>query len=115
MAAARIQRWAMLLCAYDYDIEYRSTKEHSNADFLSRVPCTKIERVSSEGNVNFIDEINMDSNDVAKFSKRDRLISKVMNYVRIGWPNDVKFSDELKPCHKKRRIIVRTGLSSLGL
>ena len=32
LAAARLQRWAMLLSAYNYDIRYKSTTAHSNAD-----------------------------------------------------------------------------------
>ena len=28
LAAARLQRWALVLAAYQYDIEFRSTKEH---------------------------------------------------------------------------------------
>ena len=38
LAAARMQRWALLLAAYRYDIEYRSTAKHANADCLSRLP-----------------------------------------------------------------------------
>ena len=35
LAAARLQRWAITLSAYSYDIEYKSTSEHANADSLS--------------------------------------------------------------------------------
>ena len=38
LAAARLQRWALVLAAYQYDIEFRSTKEHCNADGFSRLP-----------------------------------------------------------------------------
>lgn len=38
MAAARIQRWAIILSAYDYIIEYCASEKHSNADGISRVP-----------------------------------------------------------------------------
>ena len=44
LAAARLQRWALLLSAYCYDIEYKPTREHSHADGLSRLPCTATER-----------------------------------------------------------------------
>ena len=35
LAAARLQRWALLLAAYQYDIEFRSTTEHLDADGFS--------------------------------------------------------------------------------
>ena len=38
MTASRLQRWAILLSAYTYDIEYKPTKEHGNVDMLSRLP-----------------------------------------------------------------------------
>ena len=38
LAAARLQRWAVLLSAHVYDIEFRPTGEHSNVDSLSRLP-----------------------------------------------------------------------------
>ena len=34
VAAARLQRWAVQLGAYNYDIEFRSTDNHGNADAL---------------------------------------------------------------------------------
>ena len=43
MAAARIQRWALFLSGFMYEIEYKNTKKHANADALSRLPllCTR--------------------------------------------------------------------------
>ena len=38
LAAARMQRWALVLSAYDYDLMYRRSEGHSNADGLSRLP-----------------------------------------------------------------------------
>ena len=37
VVAARLQRWALLLAAYNY-IEFRSTTDHGSADALSRLP-----------------------------------------------------------------------------
>lgn len=39
LAALRMQRWALTLLAYDYDIEYRWSSDHTNADALFRLPC----------------------------------------------------------------------------
>ena len=38
MAAARLQRWPVCLSAYSYDIQFKPTAAHSNADGLSRLP-----------------------------------------------------------------------------
>ena len=37
-AAARLQRWALILASYYYKIEYRSTAAHADADSMSRLP-----------------------------------------------------------------------------
>ena len=38
MTAARLQRWALILSGYSYDIAYRPGSELSHADALSRLP-----------------------------------------------------------------------------
>jgi hypothetical protein len=38
MAASRLQRWALILAGYSYEIEFKPTAEHGNADYLSRLP-----------------------------------------------------------------------------
>ena len=49
-SAARILRWALLLSAYNYKLEYRPGESHCNADGLNRLPLeTKSEDVSRPG------------------------------------------------------------------
>ena len=38
MASSRIQRWALTLSAYDYNIVFKPGSQHANADVLSRLP-----------------------------------------------------------------------------
>ena len=38
MACARIQHWALILSAYNYEICYKLGANHVNADGLSRLP-----------------------------------------------------------------------------
>lgn len=45
MAAARIQRWALTLGAYNYTIKFRKGTLNSNADALSRLPLVKEEKI----------------------------------------------------------------------
>ena len=37
LSAARMQRWSLILAAYQYEIEYRRSADHANADALSRL------------------------------------------------------------------------------
>ena len=39
VAAERIQRWAMYLSGFNYNVRYRSSAQNANADWL--VTCTK--------------------------------------------------------------------------
>ena len=38
LAANRLAKWSLMLSQYNYTIEYRPTKQHGNADALSRLP-----------------------------------------------------------------------------
>ena len=60
MASGRIQRQALTLAAYEYDLIYRPGKENGNADALGRLPL-KIETSSTpipQEVVNLVDHLN---------------------------------------------------------
>ena len=67
LAAARLQRWAMFLSAYQYDLEFRTTDKHCNADGFSRLPISTpsasddIANVCSIFNVNQVAILPVDS------------------------------------------------------
>ena len=44
VTAARLQRYALFLAGYDYTIEYKNTKVHSNANGLSCLPLVEESR-----------------------------------------------------------------------
>ena len=98
LAAARIQHWAVILQAYNYQVEYRSSAEHANADALSRLPCD-ISPMKEEAEMFFfsgLDELPVDSKDISRHTRRDPVFAKVLEYTLVGWPNHVT-EEELKP------------------
>ena len=42
LASTRIKKWAMMLAAYDYQIQYFAGKNYVYADFLSRQALTNV-------------------------------------------------------------------------
>ena len=109
IAAARLQRWAVQLAAYSYEIEFKSTNDHCNADALSRLPLkdtgSKCSTTPSEFNVHQIMALPVSCTDVERASRQDAIISKVLQYTRKGWPNTI--SDLLKPfSHRKNELTI---------
>ena len=91
LAAARLQRWALLLSSYNYTIEYRSTHQHANADGLSRLPMSDIDVESGGVAENFmvgqIQALPMTAEQIQTATRQDPVLSKVHQYVRVGWPD----------------------------
>nr|XP_055073117.1 uncharacterized protein K02A2.6-like [Misgurnus anguillicaudatus] len=108
MAAARIQRWAIILSAYDYHIEYCPSEKHSNADGLSRVPLpdtTDVGTAALSENVHALiaehfEQAPLNADQVARVTRRDKVLSKVLKYVMDGWPRSV--DESLKAYHSRR-------------
>lgn len=100
MASARLQRWAILLAAYDYHIVHKQGKTIGNADFLSRCPIADSEPVEQPFNafsgvnrlasvllvVDSGTETALTAADIASETKKDDILQQVFNFVRWGWP-----------------------------
>ena len=57
LAAARMQRWALVLSAYDYQLECRKSEEHGNCDVLSRLP-HEDSKIGSESDIYAVSAID---------------------------------------------------------
>ena len=88
MAASRLQRWAILLSAYIYEIEYKPTKEHGNADMLSRLPVGPDQFFDDQQSLNIVVNQIQDSQmrdspvsamEVKKATKSDPILQKQMS------------------------------------
>ena len=104
MAAARMQCWGIFLSAYQYDVEYKRSKEHSNADGLSRLPLgedTEEEDTAQLFHVSFVDALPITAEEIAVETSKDKQLSRVYCYVMEGWPGK-ELPDALKPFYNKR-------------
>ncbi|XP_055680707.1 uncharacterized protein K02A2.6-like [Lutzomyia longipalpis] len=115
--ANRLQRWALILLAYDFDIQYIPTNDFGGADVLSRL--IQQQKANDEEFVIALvnEEVNIDSiliNDVnKKFPVTFKMLEtatlssptlqEVAGYVRNGWPRSTaNFSPEVANYHKFR-------------
>ena len=104
MAAARMQRWGIFLSAYQYDVEYKRSKEHSNADGLSRLPIKEDQEEEDTAQlfrVSFVDALPITAEEIAVETSKDRQLSQVYSYVMEGWPGK-KLPEALMPYYNKR-------------
>lgn len=59
LAAARMQRWSLILAAYTYEIQYKPSEQHGNADALSRllIPDDKFQKPNPVFRVSYLDSL----------------------------------------------------------
>ena len=112
LAAARLQRWAILLSAYNYDIQFKSTSTHANADGLSRLPISDTMTADqsvevSLFNVAQINSLPITAQQIDRLTKSDPCLSKVLQYTRQGWPSTVP--EQLKPYKQRANEITIEG------
>ena len=112
LAAARMQRWALLLSAYQYDIEFRSTEQHGNADGLSRLPLPDSFPVGNTEeptvfNLSQLDNLPVTAQEVAAATRVDPILKTLLSHLRRGWPS--KVPESLVPFWRRRE-----GLSIEG-
>ena len=91
IAAARLERWAIVLSMFTYDIEYRPSEQHANADGLSRLPVdtrkTDEDEQALEINALHAEKLAVlpvTSQQLAKATEKDPVLSKVLLHVLHG-------------------------------
>ena len=96
LAANRLARWALMLCQYEYTIEYRKTADRGNADTLSRLPAgsdLQLDREESSTDLDCICTITTvnsqlnpgEAGTLAKETGKDQVLATVIRYTREGW------------------------------
>ena len=126
LVASQLQRWAIILSAYSYKIEYKPTKEHGNADSLSRLPTgpdPSFENIQSLSPVinliqdECLSQLPILAADVAKATEGDEILNQVMKLTQKGWPlSKKKLDSELHPFfNRKTQLTIHQGCILCGL
>lgn len=101
-SANRLRRWAVILSNYQYKIEFVKSKQNY-VDVLSRLPIEESDTWENV-DVDFITYFGQSSEFAIYFeqvqtaARNDKLLSKVMQFVKTQWP--AKITDEFKPYFK---------------
>ncbi|XP_043916150.1 LOW QUALITY PROTEIN: uncharacterized protein K02A2.6-like [Protopterus annectens] len=87
MVSPRIQRWAVTLRAYEYEIVYKPGKHHSNVDVLSRLPLPgHPKEEETEDRVLMMEDITLVSaRELSGWTRKDPVLSRVFQLVQQGW------------------------------
>ena len=111
-AAARIQRWALYLSGHDYDIVYKNTKAHSNADCLSRLPLAVEGKIKNDVmetfNIGQVEVLPVTIKQIERETRHDPILSVVYEMTRQGWPT-CGIPDHLKEYHTRHSELTIQG------
>ena len=110
MAASRLQRWAIILSAYNYEVKYQPSDKHGNADALSRLPLDSdnLPIDDYEDTVCLLEQqqlthLPIKVIDIQRETSSDPVLSKVYNFTVHGWPLSASsVPNDVKPFYKKR-------------
>ena len=89
--AALLQRYALFLSGFDYEIEHRSSTQHCNADGLSRLPLATTEDEENQSvdpveafHVSQFSMLPVTFQHVRKATQRDSTLAQVYEHVTKG-------------------------------
>ena len=102
--SARLQRWSLFLSSFNYEIAYKKSVEHANADGLSRHFVDLGESIDSEIAIiqhDILEDLPIDWHQIRARSAKDRLIAHAIYYTRIGSPENCP-SEDLRPLWQRR-------------
>ncbi|XP_055922700.1 uncharacterized protein K02A2.6-like [Eupeodes corollae] len=126
MTMRRLRNWAYILMAYRYQIKYRPTAKHANADALSRLPIgPDVSFDEQDNNLHKVNTLILEDLDttainatvIGNLTKNDKLLNKVSSYIKKGWPVKLASNEkELKPFFEHYdRVIIPEALQSRAL
>ena len=121
LAAARLQRWSLLLSAYHYEIEFKSSTDVATADALSRLPLPYQRDSSMEEKIFYVADQKLNSHPVsavsiARETSRNPTMAQALLLTQNGWPAKISTNPQLEPYfHRKYELTVEQGCLMWGL
>eukprot|EP00731_Ephydatia_muelleri_P012858 Em0007g168a len=117
VVAGRLQRWALCLAGYQYDIVYKPTQKHGNADGLSRYPSTESEAIDGEEGGDRILALYgpqlaacpLTVEDIERGTMSDALLRQVLKFTKDGWNKTGRVDDQLRPYFNRREELSTEG------
>ena len=95
LVVACLQRWALILSAYNYDVEFQPTQQPINANKLSRLLLQQLQDSQIEEsevsilNISQLDKLPVTQNELQIATRRDPKLSQVVSFTKCGSPSDV--------------------------
>ncbi|CAH8671840.1 unnamed protein product [Schistosoma bovis] len=119
-SANRLQRWALALLGYDFDIQYRRSEDFGQADALSRLISnhsttdedTLIATVSTEEDsgatllANAVRAMPVTAEDVREATREDPIIQEAITYVQSRWPVKQLSGDMQQPANRRSALCI---------
>lgn len=121
LAAARLQRWSLLLSSYHYEIEFKPSAEVANADALSRLPLWYKKDASIEEEIfhaasQQLNKHAVSATDIARETARNPTTGRALSLTQHGWLNNFCSDPNLKLYFLRRHeISVEQGCLMWGM
>ena len=101
LAAARMQRWAIFLTGYSFDIIFRKSEDNANADYFSRFPIPNQREAEVDGDEYYVfstlvDQLPVTAREIASCLRTDKVLARAYENTSSGW-SDNSVDAELKP------------------
>lgn len=121
LAVSRLQRWAILLSSYRYDIKYKSSSNIANADALSRLPLefkcdASVESPIFHVAAQQVTRHPVKAHQIARDTAHDKTLAKVLAFTHNGWNIQECHDPDIKPYFIRRHeLSIEQGCLIWGL